>query len=167
MDEQSSMSHYKVAEIYNNLRNTVLSVKPEQVGLSEADKDAVLGLLMEIGYEAAVATLALVKDGTVSLYFSNGGGQVGYGEYEPVRKVAAECLALAGQHIGDCVKTDDYPLPASEHVRFYLLTGDGVMTARASGEELGNNRHPLSPLFHSAHKVISAIRMTRAAEESG
>ena len=53
---------------------------------------------------------------------------------------------------------DSYPLPEKTRVRFYLVTVDGVRTVDVQEEDLGYNRHTLSPLFHMGHELITALR---------
>lgn len=54
--------------------------------------------------------------------------------------------------------TDTYPVPRPQHARFYVLSTAGTWTAEAAEQDLGHNRHRLSPLFHLAHDVITAVR---------
>jgi hypothetical protein len=54
--------------------------------------------------------------------------------------------------------TKRYPLPKPSYTRFYLLTGNGVLTAEGKEVDLGNNRHALSPLFYKGHELISEVR---------
>jgi hypothetical protein len=50
------------------------------------------------------------------------------------------------------------PMPNVGRVRFYLRTVNGTLTSEAAEEDLGYERHELSPVFHAAHYVISAAR---------
>jgi len=157
---QSTMtqSRYEVAEAYTGLRDQVLQITPEAIGLEEVDRSTVFAVLMELGYPQAVATLVAVADGTVSLYFSNGGGFIGSGEHEPVRKVSDEFIALAQACLSEANATDTYPLPGEDRVRGYFVTRAGVYTFEASEDDLGYERHPCSPLFHKGHELIAQIR---------
>jgi hypothetical protein len=105
--------------------------------------------------------VAGLGDGTVSLYFSNGGGIIGAGQHEGPRKACEALLAFAPEFIFSAKPTRAFPLPG--HTRFYFVSFDGVLTVEAKEEDLGNNRLPLSPLFHKAHEVITAARL---ADES-
>jgi hypothetical protein len=118
----------------------------------------VFAVLMETGYPEAVATLLAVADGTVSLYFSNGGGIIGGGEHEPIRKVSRELITLAQSCVPNSNLADSFPLPKPGYVRCYLVTDGGVHTFEAPEEDLGYERHPCSPLFHKGHELITAIR---------
>jgi hypothetical protein len=156
-------AEYETAEIYQNLRGRVFSVEPAELGLKPTAGNRVWGVLMETGYSEAVATLVVLAEGTVSLYFSNGGGMIGLGEHKKPRAVAKALLDSAPDYVRHCTSTSAYPLPTKGSTRFYLLTFDGVFTTEAPEDDFGYNRHALSPLFHRAHELIAAAR---AAEEA-
>jgi hypothetical protein len=158
---------YKVAEPYAGLRNMVLTTKPEAVGL-KPNAAEVWGILMETGYPEAVATLIALADGTVSIYFSNGGGIIGLGPHPGPQKAGKAFLSLAQQYSKLGTAITNYPLPKPSYTRFYFLTGNGVTTVEAKENDLGNGRHQLSPLFHKGHELISEIRVVdekRRAEQ--
>jgi hypothetical protein len=113
---------------------------------------------METGYPEAVATLVALGDGTSSLYFSKGGGIIGGGGHARVRAANDHFLATAEAYVTEFTKADATPFPAVGRVRFYVRTFEGTVTAEASEDDLGEERHPLSPLFHSGHAVIAAMR---------
>ncbi|HLY75013.1 MAG TPA: hypothetical protein VKU80_12910, partial [Planctomycetota bacterium] len=145
---------YSVDPTYRGLRQQALTLDPTTVGISETAGRPVFGFLMDMGYQKAVATLVVIADGTVSLYFSNGGGMIGLGEDEPVRKSAGELLAGVGHFLPHCLPATDFPLPKKGNARFLLLSFGGVRTAEAGESDLGNARLPLSPLFLKSHEVI-------------
>jgi hypothetical protein len=115
---------------------------------------------METGFPKSVATLVAFADGSTSLYFSNGGGVIGAGEHESVRRAADELLSSAEQHIALFVPANRTPLPGLGRVCFYVHSFGGIQTAEAAEDDLGYGRHPLSNVFHSAQGVITAIRET-------
>jgi hypothetical protein len=148
------MGDYDVADVYAGLRDQVLHLKPGAGDVSAT----VIAVLMETGYPEAVATLVAVADGTVSLYFSNGGGVIGAGAHDGVRSVARTLLSSAETYVSRASETDSFPLPSKGHVRFYLVTTQGTFTIEAPESDLGLRRHEFSPLFHDAHALIAAIR---------
>lgn len=150
---------YEPAEIYLGLRNQILSLEAGQVDSLLEPSVPLLGMLMETGHDTAVATLVTVADGTVSLYFSNGGGMLGLGEHEGPRKAALELLRFATQFISRAKPTTNFELPSKGYTTFFFLTKTGVLSVAALENDLGNNRLPLSPLFHKAHEVISQARL--------
>jgi len=171
MSEQHSdgpgSAEYKVAEVYQGLRQALFGVDPATVGLSRAECGEVWGLLMETGYPEAVATLVAIADGTVSLYFSNGGGQLGLGALDGPRQASQALLEAAPRFLGLCEQTAGHPLPRCDHTRFYLLTFEGVFTAEAKEEDLGENRHPMSELFYHAQELIGQVRLAVESEGGG
>jgi hypothetical protein len=152
-------AEYKVADIYRDLRQQVFAISPSKIGISPTAPDQVWGVLMETGYPEAVATLVTVADGTVSLYFSNGGGIIGVGQHEGLRKACMEFLSFSQSFVKQTSPTKAFPLPARGSTRFYLLTLEGVRTAEFNEDDLGNNKLPLSPLFHKADEVITQARI--------
>lgn len=148
---------YKVAEPYAGLRNMVLTTKPEAVGL-KPNAGEVWGILMETGYPEAVVTLVALADGTVSIYFSNGGGIIGLGPHPGPQKAGKALLSLAQQYSKFGTATEKHPLPKPSYTRFYFLTGGSTTTIEAKENDLGSGRHQLSPLFHKGHELIAEIR---------
>jgi hypothetical protein len=124
----------------------------------------VWAVLMETGYPEAVASLVTVADGTTSLYFSNGGGIIGAGQHPSVRASAERFLTLVDAQVGQLAIADDHPIPSVGRVRFYARTFTGLRTAEAAESDLGEGRHPLSPLFYAGHAVITAIRKVSPPE---
>ncbi len=149
---------YKPADIYCEMRERVLALDPASVGLTQSEPNQVWGALMETGYAKAVSTLVMLGDGTVSLYFSNGGGIIGLGQHEGPRNAGLAFLAAAPSFLQYAEPTGEYPLPQKSHTRFYLLTYEGIFTAEAPESDLGYGRHPLSPLFAKAQDVITQAR---------
>lgn len=150
---------YKLAENYVLLREAVFAAKPDAMGIVEGvDALAVWGLVMEMGYPENVASLVVMANGTVSLYFSNGGGVIGLGSYTGPKRASKALLQIAPRFLEYCDPTAKFPLPRREHVRFYLFGQDVTLTAEALDAELSDDRHPLSPLFHIAHELITEIR---------
>jgi hypothetical protein len=146
--------------IYTRLREMVLHVAPGDIGLmTPIAGDEVWGMLMETGYEGVVATLVALADGTVSLYFSTGGGIIRLGEYEGPRRVAWELLGVAPRFLKYCRAAISFPLPERGRVGFHLFTGHGPASAEAAEEDLAGGRDELSPLYLKAHELMEEIRV--------
>jgi hypothetical protein len=122
------------------------------------------GLLVEIGYSEAVLTLVALEDGSASLYFSNGGKVISAGQQDPKAVAARSLVSFAAHMLPHLTRTASYPLPLPAHTRFYFIAPDGIHTAEASEEDLANNRHTLSALFHTAHELM--LEMREAAEKA-
>lgn len=151
---------YTQAPIYKKLRAQALAFSADDA----RSKAAVYGVVVEIGYPEAVATLVSLADGTTSLYFSNGGGKVGA---EDSPKVAAASKQLVSESAADFDKltpTVETPLPLLDHTRFYLLTTSGLRTGEALEETLADQKHPLSQLFYWAQAVLTEIRLHETSD---
>lgn len=140
-----------------------LTVEAGELGLAPtADRPRVWGVVMETGYASGVATLVVFAEGTTSLYFSNGGGVVGAGRHEAVRRAGEALLSVVETHVQDLTQARDTSLPEVGRVRLYVRTFKGTLGAEALEEDLGRGRHRLSSVFHAAHSVISAVRLSSA-----
>jgi hypothetical protein len=149
---------YAIAEVYRGLRQQVLTLEPDKFGMEAKPTNNVWGILMETGYPEAVATLVTLADRTVSIYFSNGGGMIGFGKDE-TRRVSEAFLDMAPKYVTYASHTDVFPLPSKGYTRFYFLTFDGIFTVEKKENDLGNWRSPLSPFFHKGHEVITEVRL--------
>jgi len=150
---------YEPAEIYLGLRNQFLSLTQDQVTTLLDPTIPIIGVLMETGYDEAVASLVTVADGSASLYFSNGGGMIGLGEHEEPRKACIDFLSFANQFLSKSTPTSDFHLPSKGYTTFYFVTKDGISTATAKEKDLVKNRSPLSLLYYKAHEIISQARL--------
>lgn len=155
---KSQPSKPEVAEIYLGLREMVLTLTPEALGLGEGPSPTLLALLMETGTEGFTYTLVATEDGAASLYFSNGGAVIGGGEHAEVHSMSRQLLAEASARLNLAEATTEFPLPEPGQTRFYFVTPEGVKTVAVPEDDLGHNRHELSRLFHRAHELIYWIR---------
>jgi hypothetical protein len=140
------------------LRDMALAINPEELEIPRRIYPKVFALLMEMGYPHGSATLAVIGDGTTSLYFSAGGGIIGGGAQEPVREASERLLKLAQETPASAAPETETPLPEPGQVRFVFLTDEGRRAAEAQEAELGGGRHELSSLFFAAHDVITELR---------
>lgn len=150
---------YDITDNYRDLRSQVLMINPAKMALQRTGSNQAWGVLMEIGYQGVIVTLVTLADGTVSLYFSTGGGIIGVGQHEGPRKASESFLAFAQGFLKDAAPTNDFPLPKQGNIRFYFLTFDCILTVEANEDELSGNRLLLSPLYHKAHQVITQARL--------
>jgi hypothetical protein len=157
----------KPADVYQDLRQKVFALDAARIGLAPSGPNRVWGMLMETGYPKAVATLVTLGDGTVSMYFSNGGGIIGVGQHDGPRKAGAEFLAFAPQFLDEAKPTKEFPMPGEGRIRFYFLTYDGIFTSESSEDDLANKRSKLSPLFYKAHGVITQARLVHEQMKTG
>ena len=154
-------SDYTPADGYLQLRAKALAQTPTSLGFT----DNTVGVLMETGYPRAVATLVAFADGSASLYFSNGGGMIGAGQHPEPAAAAKSLVEIAGANLSRFALTSEFPLPTLGRTRFFVVTAHGVLTAEAADDDLGNNRLPLSPVFHAAHALIAEMRQVEERKQ--
>lgn len=146
------------------LRQVALEITPEQIEIiSQPAKP--FAAFMETGMPGACVTLSIIADGSTSLYFSNGGGMIGGGEYEAVRKESYAFLELASSFVHYLQPTIDLSLPPLGVTRFVLKTPEGFYAGQAAEDELVSQSSPLSPLFFQGQSVITKFREAAQARK--
>jgi hypothetical protein len=149
-------------DVYHSLRNRALNVTTAELGLDPDPKAPIHAVIMETGYPDAVATFACLRDGTVSLYLSTGGGVIGGGQQESVRSACLEMLSITNKYAPDfiaaCEAVSTFALPGKGEVFFYLITSDGAYQARCIEKVLAEQRDPFSALFNNCHAVMTEVR---------
>lgn len=149
-------------DVYHRLRTRALNVTTAALGLEPDPKAPIHAVIMETGYPEVIATVACLRDGTVSLYLSTGGGVIGGGENESVRSACFEMLSITNKYAQDfiaaCEPVSTFPLPRQGEVFFYLITSDGAYQARCMEDALAEQRDPFSALFNNCHAVMTEVR---------
>lgn len=114
---------------------------------------------MDWNVGTAVVTLMAAGDGSVSLYFENGGGIIGAGAHEQVRVPALAFRQAMLDRAADLEPAREYPLPGPQQVIFWLLT---AQETRGSGpiavSDLMRADHVLGRVGALAQATISALR---------
>ncbi len=147
-------------QVYQGLRAQILGLDPAEAGLGQGPERPVLwGAVMDMGYPRGTATLVALADGTTSLYTSSGGGIIGGGFHQAVASATRSFLAELEQHLPGLQPDLDPVLPAEGQVIIRALTYSGRLAAQAPEDDLGHGRHPLSPVFHAAHRVITELKL--------
>jgi hypothetical protein len=116
--------------------------------------------------KATVPVFIVRENGTAPTQPGHSWRPIGFGEAQGPRKASQALLAFAPRFIEHASPRTVFPLPTEGQTRFYFLCFDGARTAEAQEEELGNNRLPLSPLFHKAHEVITAARFAAESQQA-
>ncbi len=160
----SSQAVPEPVQAIKDLRNQLLTSPPETLGFSKPGSDSeVWGILMETGYPEALATLVSLRDGNASLYLGHGGGVIGGVGHENVRRAARGFVKESAKYLTSMKSTTSFPYPVVGRVKFYVLTFNGVVTAEADKNKLGEGKHGLSPLFYAGHEVITQLRQISEA----
>lgn len=144
--------------VMRDLRERALTGGADEVGIAP-EPGKPWAVMMETGYPGAVVSLVAFADGSTSLYFSSGGGVLGGGEHASVNEASRAFVAKAADDVQHVESTSDHPLPPEGMTRFYFRIDDGLRTAEAPENELGEGRHPLSALFHAGQEVLTQLRL--------
>lgn len=151
---------------YSRLRYHALMIQREQVGIPTPPPDSpVWAVLMETGHPRVTETLALVSDGTSSVYMSDGDGVIGGHGYENVRKANADFIKLANRDWHHFQPTEAFPVPAVGYTVFYARTDAGLLVCGGTQESLINGQHVLSELFQAGHEAITQLHIIVAEKE--
>ncbi len=121
------------------------------------------GVVMDWGAGQAVATIVAFRDGTASMYYSSGGGNLGGSQADPnIRAAAENALTVAAKRLNQLRPALDFPIPAQQgQVFFYVLTPSGVYFGEGFQKELGANQHPLSELGDAMQAIVTGYRLHR------
>ncbi len=158
---------YKIEKIFSDMREMAFNVKPADLNLKQEKPDQIYAVFMETGYEEAVLSLRCFAEGTISIYFSKGGGMIGIGEDQAARKTGLYFIKDAENYLKLSKLTTDYKLPEPGKTIFYILTFKGVYTYECPEKDLGNNKSEFSPLFFRAQDVITQARIIDEKRSSG
>lgn len=146
--------------VYSGLRRMVLELNPADAGITPTDRlPRVWGVVMDTGYPNGNATVVALADGTTSLYLSSGGGIIGAGEHASVAAATRAVLVVVEGHLDQFPGAANDEVPPADWVVIRALTFSGQRAILAEEDELGYDRHPLSPVFHAVHEVITQLRL--------
>ncbi|NLA43958.1 hypothetical protein GX865_07530, partial [Candidatus Saccharibacteria bacterium] len=120
---------------------------------------------MESGYQEAIISLRCIGDGSISIYFSNGGGMIGIGEHEAARVEGLKLINIANEYINKGEKVETNILPKNGETFFYIRTKTGNYLIKDIEDRLGDNKSEYSPLFYQAQNVITQARLIQEKKE--
>jgi tetratricopeptide (TPR) repeat protein len=150
---------------YSRLRYQALTITREQASIPTPPSDnPVWAVLMETGHPKATETLALVSDGTSSVYVSNGDGVIGGQGYENVIKANADFFKLVNRDWQHFQPTESSPIPDVGYTVFYARTDDGLLFGGGAQKSLIRG-HVLSDLFQAGHEAITQLHIIAAEKK--
>ncbi len=138
------------------LRNAVLT--REFVG-ETGSRPGVRAVVYDWQWGGGTASLVAFDDGSTSLYMIPGGGIIGAGGHESVRRAAAAFRDEGAKMLGQFHAVTEYPLPAKGYSTFYIVTDSLTLSSGALREsDLNSPSHPLATLGRLGQKVITEVR---------
>jgi hypothetical protein len=82
------------------------------------------------------------------------------GQHQNVNSAAKQFVILAQTFLNMTTKTETTPLPATDEVKFYLLTNKGVFVGQEQIKNFENNSSALLKLFEEGNNVLTELRKT-------
>ena len=150
---------------YNDLRNMALGATAKQIGVQfSTDQTKIYGIIMDWDLGEGTATLVSFLSGDASVYLSSGGGFIGAGQHDNVKKAGIALINKAEKYLNKSTKTEVAPLPEKDGVLFYFLTNKGKFVGKENIKNLENHSSGWSDLFDEANKLISEIRIISASK---
>ena len=137
---------------YDGLRDRFLALG------AEPGDDLLRGAAFEMGTGGACASVICVADGTTSLYLSTGGGQIGLGQHEPVRRANAAFRAAVTAHLELMRPVPEVPHVAQDEVHVVAVTSAGLRLLRWREDEI-SEAAPDWPLYLAGQDVVTQIRL--------
>jgi len=153
------MNHF-----YQDMRTRALTLTPKDVGVTLDNEKQVYAAVADLRVKGGVVSLFCAFDGTVSLYYSTGGGMLGLGEKEPIRKAAMSFLVSAGQCLPGVEKVKAFPWE-TECIQVYLLAKEGMYRQKISCTP--HDSREAQFLNFLVQNVLSAIREYNEQIEKG
>lgn len=148
---------YEAKDVYIGLRERAFKTKPEDLKL-EVSAQEPFGVVVDIGMDGAAVSLVIFKTGDASLYFSNGGGQLGGIGHESIRKAVAATLEQTKRQISRMQKTTSFPVVSRGQVRVYALTPGAIYSDAAPLDTVFESGSPARVIFSAIQDVITAFR---------
>jgi hypothetical protein len=141
------------------LRNAVLSREIFKLAGSNPGMRAVV---YDWQFGAGTASLVAFEDGSTSLYLIPGGGFIGAGAHENVRRAAAAFRDEAAKALGQFHAVTEYPLPSNGYSAFYIVTNSSTLSSGpVRTSDLSSGSHPLHALDRLGQEVIAQVRKSR------
>jgi hypothetical protein len=137
----------------------MLKLPPEEVDIKPSKEfPKIYGVLMDWPLTEQTATIFSASDGSASLYTTSTFGILGGQNHASVRTAAKKFVKAAGAFYDEATPTKDYPYPAADRVRFYLLTFDGVRVIDTDLASINNGSSKYRNLFGLGQDVLTELR---------
>ncbi len=146
---------FETSELYRSLRGRLFLTDPKTLGILPEPDQKFWGVMVDIGVESGVATLVVLRDGSISLYMSTGGGMIGLGQHDTLHQKADKIFELAEDFTLEGPDAERDTLPSEGSTRFNFLGYHGARSVEETEETLEEG-HPLSPLHTAVHDLIEA-----------
>jgi hypothetical protein len=115
------------------------------------------GALFEVGTSGACVTLLCADDDTVALYLSTGGGQLGLGEHEPVRRAATRFRAVLVE--APLALVPSVGLVGQDAVQLVRVTAHGTWALTLPEDDAASPDSPAFAAYAAGQDVVTQVRL--------
>jgi hypothetical protein len=121
--------------------------------------EPVRAALFELGMSGGSATIVCVADGTTSLYTSGGGGTLGAGQHDNVRRAATAYLAAIAEAVPMFEAVGEAVPPGEGFVQMVAVTNEGLRMVRLPMRLAQDPAFPGHALWLTGQEVVTQIRL--------
>jgi len=141
----------------------MLTTPPARTGEKPTNEfPRVYGILMDWPVGEQTATVFSSSSGAASLYTTSTFGIIGGEGHESVRMAAINFVRAADRLFNSATPTTEYPYPAADRVRFYLLTFDGVRVIDTDLASIASRTSKYAEFFDLGQVVLTELRLVTA-----
>ena len=140
-------------------RETVLGKPASEAAPQLDDTAGVWVAVMETFKPEGRISVVSFKDGTTSLYYSNGKGFEGLDSVEQVKDASRAFVEICEERLSLLDPTTEHPYPKSGNVRFYCRKGDETFTTEALEDVIAAGGHPLTPVYKQGMNVFKQVQL--------
>ncbi|WP_178983703.1 hypothetical protein [Winogradskyella helgolandensis] len=145
---------------YGDMRKMALTVSPEQLGfLIPEDSIKVYGIITDLDMNGGTATVVTYLTGDASIYLSSGGGFIGAGQHESVKKVTKEFVDNGHLISFKGKQYENTDLPTNGNANFYFLSNSKNTKITESIVKMESGESEFSKLFVDLNNVMTEIRL--------
>jgi hypothetical protein len=150
------------AEVMTRLRAMMLATSASKAGIQPSERfPKVFGIVMDMPIsDGHTATVVSMGDGHASLYTTSTFGVLGGIGHESVRLASTNFVATVQSHYDEATPTADFPYPAPDRVRFYLLGFDGVRVIETETSSVERRSNKCSAMWSAGQQVLTELRLS-------
>lgn len=145
---------------YMDMRKMAFEVTTEQLGLQiPKDSTKVYGIITDLDMNGGTATIVTYVTGDASIYLSSGGGFIGAGQHESVKKVTKEFVDNGHLISFKGKQYENTDLPINGNANFYFLSNAKNTKITESIAKMESGESEFSKLFADLNNVMTEIRL--------
>jgi len=160
IDNPQKEEKIKEQNPYMDMRKMALEVTAEQLGLQiPNDYIKVYGIITDLDMNGGTVTIVTYVTGDTSIYLSSGGGYIGAGQHESVRKVTKEFVDNGHLISFKGKQYENTDLPTNGNANFYFLSNARNTKITESIVKMESGESEFSKLFAELNNVMTEIRL--------